>query len=167
MSNLSTEWLRMFAIIVKEKRNKIVIVGASENIGYVCSLLSKGVLGYVLRSATDADLFSAIRAANEGRHFIDPQLSDALTRVLTNAKKREGRSAPILSEREVQVLVAVARGFTNKEIATHLGLSHKTVETYRTRIYDKLGLKKRTDLVAYAIASGLLADDAVQEAFLS
>jgi len=61
-----------------------------------------------------------------------------------------------LSSRELQVLKAIARGFTSHEVAQQLQLSAKTVETYRSRIYEKLGLKTRADLVHYALALGLL-----------
>jgi two-component system response regulator NreC len=150
--------LRTSAKLVEEIGNaRVVAISSNENITYVRSLLTAGVLGYVLRKATEAELFLAIRNAHQGRRYIDPRLSDSLADVLLgkgggSTRGREGR----LSNRELQVLRAIARGFTSQEVAHQLQLSTKTVETYRARIYDKLGLKTRADLVHYAIAVGLL-----------
>ncbi len=136
---------------------RVVVISSNENLTYVRSMLTAGVLGYVLRKASDTELFLAIRSASQGRRFIDPRLSDSLADVLlsrtgSNSRATEGR----LSNRELQVLRAITRGFTSQEVAQQLQLSTKTVETYRSRIYDKLGLKTRADLVHYAIAVGLL-----------
>lgn len=149
--------LRTAAKLLEETANRrIVVISSNENITYVRSMLSSGVLGYVLRKASDTELYLAIRNAHQGRRFIDPRLSDSVADVLMgkakNARGNEGR----LSNRELQVLRAIARGFTSQEVAKQLQLSTKTVETYRARIYDKLGLKTRADLVHYAIAVGLM-----------
>lgn len=150
--------LRMAAHLVEEIPGaRVVAISSNENITYVRSMLTAGVLGYVLRKASDTELFLAVRNAYQGRRFIDPRLSDSLADVLLsrtsgNSRSSEGR----LSNRELQVLRAIARGFTSHEVALQLQLSTKTVETYRSRIYDKLGLKTRADLVHYAIAVGLL-----------
>jgi two-component system response regulator NreC len=137
--------------------SRVVAISSNENISYVRSMLTAGVLGYVLRKASDTELFVAIRSACQGRRFIDPRLSDSLTDLLlgkpaAGSRSKEGQ----LSGRELQVLRAIARGFTSQQVAQQLQLSTKTVETYRSRIYDKLGLKTRADLVHYAMAVGLL-----------
>lgn len=150
--------LRTAAKLVEEIGNaRVVAISSNENLTYVRSLLTAGVLGYVLRKASDSELFLAIRSAHQGRRYIDPRLSDSLTDVLlgkvnNSSRGREGR----LSNRELQVLRAIVRGFTSQEVAQQLQLSTKTVETYRSRVYDKLRLKTRADLVHYAIAVGLL-----------
>ena len=150
--------LRIAAQMAEEVAEaRVVVISSNENITYVRSMLTAGVLGYVLRKASDTELFLAIRNAFQGRRFIDPRLSDSLVGVLLsrtsgNNRSTEGR----LSHRELQVLRAITRGFTSQEVAQQLQLSTKTVETYRSRIYDKLGLKTRADLVHYAIAVGLL-----------
>ena len=151
--------------LLKDKQAKVVVISANENLSYVRSMLAAGVLGYVLRDAGEEELFSAIRSASQGRYFIDPQLSDGLAEVLVNGRTSNGSSATNgLSNRERQVLIATSQGFTSSEIAHQLQLSHKTVETYRARIYEKLGLKTRADLVAYAMATGLLTASKVGEA---
>ncbi len=150
--------LRTAAKLVEQVGHaRVVAISSNENITYIRSTLNAGVLGYVLRKASDAELFLAIRSAYQGRRFIDPRLSDSLADVLLGkvgspATGAQGR----LSKRELQVLRAIARGFTSHEVAEQLQLSTKTVETYRSRIYEKLGLKTRADLVHYAIAVGLM-----------
>ena len=149
--------LRTAAKLVEEAGGaRVVIISSNENISYVRSMLGAGVLGYVLRKASDTDLFVAIRNAYQKRRFIDPRLSDSVADMLlgkdSSAPGREGR----LSNREQQVLRAIARGFTSHEVAEQLRLSTKTVETYRSRIYETLGMKTRADLVHYAMAVGLL-----------
>lgn len=151
--------------LLKDKPAKVVVISANENVAYVRSLLAAGVLGYVLRDASEQELFSAIRSASQGRYFIDPQLSDGLADVLMQGRKHSPAHATgSLSKRERQVLIAIARGFTSQEIAHQLQLSPKTVETYRARIYEKLGLKTRAELVGYAMATGLMTGSEVGEA---
>lgn len=151
--------------LLKDKPAKVVVISANENVAYVRSLLAAGVLGYVLRDASEQELFSAIRSASQGRYFIDPQLSDGLADVLMKGRKDSPAHATGgLSKRERQVLIAIARGFTSQEIAHQLQLSPKTVETYRARIYEKLGLKTRAELVGYAMATGLMTGSEVGEA---
>lgn len=143
--------------LLKNKQAKVVVMSTNENVGYVRSLMAAGVRGYVLRSASAEELFLAIRNAHQGHYFIDPRLSDALAEILVTGRPAESsRAHSSLSRRETQVLAAIARGFTSQEIAHQLQLSHKTVETYRARIYEKLGLRTRAELVGYATATGLL-----------
>jgi two-component system response regulator NreC len=149
--------LRTAAKLVQENTGaQVVVISSNENLTYVRSMLNSGVLGYVLRKASETELFLAIRNAHQGRRYIDPRLSDALTDVLLGRSSGHTRVNERLSNRELQVLRAIVRGFTSQEVAQQLELSTKTVETYRSRIYEKLGLKTRADLVHYAMAVGLL-----------
>ena len=91
-----------------------------------------------------------------GLHF-DPTLaSKALTGRPGDSPGKAGLHAGDLSEREKEVLILLAWGYSNKEIAGDLGLSVKTVETYRVRISEKLGLRSRTEIVQYALRQGWL-----------
>lgn len=138
---------------------RTVVVSNNENVHYVRSLLATGVAGYVLRKASQEELLLAIRHAASGQRYLDPRLSDGMTDILLQAGDHGiSRNSRALSRREAQVLRAVARGFTSSEIGRQLELSSKTVETYRSRIYEKLGLRTRADLVHYAMASGLLEE---------
>jgi two-component system, NarL family, response regulator NreC len=150
--------LRTAAALVKAALPaRTVVVANNENVHYVRSLLATGVMGYVLRQVSQEELMLAIRHARDGLRYIDPRLSDGMADVLLQGEQGAvNRGSRDLSRREAQVLRAVARGFTSSEIGRQLELSSKTVETYRSRIYEKLRLRTRADLVHYAMAVGLL-----------
>jgi two-component system, NarL family, response regulator NreC len=136
----------------------VVILTSNENPSYVKSILATGVRGYVLRSARNDELYEAIRIVYRGKRYIDPRLSDSITEMLLGRAGAVMHKPKVtrLSSRESQVLREIATGFTSKSIAKRLGVSAKTIQTYRARIYDKLELRTRADLVHYAIAHGML-----------
>jgi len=136
----------------------VTVLSSNENPSYVRSLLAMGVKAYVARSASNSELYEAIRTVRRGRRYLDPRLSDSITDMLLGRGNAAIRKPQVkrLSGREVQVLRGVAQGFTTKAIAVKLGVSDRTVQTYRERIYEKLELRTRADLVHYAIAHGML-----------
>ncbi len=136
----------------------VVILSSNENPSYIRSMLATGVKAYVLRSASNSKLYEAIRSAQRGRRYLDPRLSDSIADMLlgTNDTAIRKPRTKRLSGREAQVLRMVAQGFTTKTIAEKLGVSEHTIQTYRERIYNKLELRTRADLVHYAIAHGML-----------
>jgi DNA-binding NarL/FixJ family response regulator len=155
-----TQGLRAAAELLKEApEGRVLVLAANQNLHYVGSLLALGIPGYILRKATAEELFLAVRHIASGRRYLDPRLSDSIGERLGHVKAPAPPtlSRP-LSPREAQVLRAVARGFTSDEIGGQLQLSAKTVETYRGRIYEKLGLHSRADLVHYALAAGLFEE---------
>ena len=113
--------------------------------------LADGADGYVLHRTPPVVLVSAVRAAALGQRLIDPALAGRLVTALAAGR-------PALSPREAAVLARVAQGFANKEIAVHLGVSVKTVETYKARSMEKLGLRSRVDVVRHAYRVGWLAE---------
>jgi two-component system, NarL family, response regulator NreC len=138
-------------------RVRILIVGAGESSTFVRAVLATGALGYILKAATESELFQAVKQVYRGRRFIDLRLERSLSDHLLSpiAMPR----AKHLSRREVQVLRAIALGFTTREISNELNLSEKTVQTYRERVYKKLALHTRADLVHYALAHGMAGWD--------
>ncbi len=140
--------------------SRIIVVSMHDDPAYVRSAMALGAAGYVHKSAADTELVAAIRAVARGRVFIDVGDAATLESILA-PRARHPAQAPIdtLSEREREVLKAVARGYTNQQIADEIGLSVKTVESYRARLMKKLGLKARADLVRVAIELGLLRGD--------
>ena len=140
---------------------KVLVLSMYDDESYLRRALEVGASGYALKRAADTDLLSAIRAVARDEVYLHP----ALTRVLvSDLLKRDPLSpppsrpdAPHLSEREVEVLRLVALGHTNQEIADSLYLSVKTVESYKGRLMEKLGLRGRAALVRYAVEAGLLA----------
>lgn len=152
---------RIAAAIVKAAEPaRAVAVASNENVYYARALLAAGVVAYLLRRAEPEDLHLAVRHAACGQRYLDPRLSNGLAEILLHGKTSKSRARPGgLSRREMQVLRALVRGFTSREIGSELQLSAKTVETYRSRIQEKLGLRRRADLVQYALAAGLLQEE--------
>jgi two-component system response regulator NreC len=120
--------------------------------------MAMGASGYVVKSAADTELLTAIRAVARGRVFVDIQSEGPLESVFGARALKDAKVAPIdtLSDREREVLTEVAKGYTNQQIADRIGLSVKTVESYRARSMQKLGLKDRADLMRLAVESGLI-----------
>ena len=123
---------------------------------YVQEILNAGALGYVLKQSPSAELVDAVRSAASGRRYLDRSLA---ARVAGSMLKARGRSAPaLITDRETEVLRLMALGHSNKEIATQLDLSVKTVEVHKANAMRKLGLAGRTDVVKYALLQGWLRD---------
>jgi two-component system response regulator NreC len=140
---------------------RVLVLTANANVSYARAVFAMGVLGYLLRTASDAELFAALRSVAHGRRFIDAHLDEDVAGVILAANRRSSpRKRGSLSNREQEVLRAIARGLTSHQIAADLALSAKTVDTYRARIYHKLGMHCRSDLVQYALATGLFPDSA-------
>ncbi len=137
---------------------KVLVLTMHDDPSYLRQLLKAGASGYILKKSADADLLSAIRAAHRGEVFLDSSLAAGLVdEVIRPAGPRRPRDAyETLSDREREVLKWVARGHTNQEIADKLFLSVKTIETYRARVAEKLGLRGRAELVRFAMERGLL-----------
>jgi len=137
---------------------RIVVLTMFDDPAYVRAAMAMGAAGYVVKSAADTELISAIRAVARGRVFIDFGSETYLKSVLGDGKTATGEGTPLesLSDREREVLTQVAQGYTNQHTADQLGLSVKTVESYRARLMKKLGLKNRADLVRLAIELGSL-----------
>lgn len=133
----------------------ILTVHAQEK--YLFPVLKAGGAGYVLKSTVDTELLDAIRTVAGGGVFLYP----TATRMLLEdylEQTPETDAYEQLSEREREVLKLLALGHTAAQAADQLALSPKTVETYRTRIMQKLNLHNRADLVRYALARGLLSE---------
>src|SRR5262249_12082981 len=138
---------------------RVLIVTMHEDPESVRIALVSGAAGFILKNAAGGELLAAIRAVHQGRTYVDPTLAGTAWRGVFGAVARAGRSGPgaLLSPREVDVLRQLALGFTNKEVATRLAVSIKSVETYRARLSEKLGLSGRAELVRYALENGVVA----------
>lgn len=145
---------------------RVLVVSMHDDPAYVRAALAMGAAGYVVKSAADAELVTAIRSVRAGRLFVDARgvegvgsagFGDVGMTGPRGAVAGPGES-PIaqLSEREREVLVGVAQGHTSAAMADRLGLSVKTVESYRARMMQKLNLRSRADVVRLAMESGLL-----------
>jgi two-component system response regulator NreC len=137
----------------------ILTVHAQER--YLFPVLKAGAAGYVLKSTIDTELIEAIRTVARGEAFLYPSATRmVLEDYLAHLGGGEQDAYEQLSDREREVLKLIALGHTAGEIAERLALSPKSVETYRARIMQKLGLHSRAALVRYALARGLLTESA-------
>jgi two-component system response regulator NreC len=139
----------------------VLVLTMHEDPSYLRAALAAGASGYVAKSAVDGDLLAAIRSVAQGRTFVTMNLSDRGTHQVLGDQPTRTESPPrvpvkLLSSREQEVLKLLAQGYTNKEAGTQLCLSVKTIETYRARLAEKLGLRSRADLTRYALEIGLL-----------
>jgi two-component system response regulator NreC len=146
-----------------EPSPRVLILTMHDDPAYFRSAFLAGATGYVVKSAADVEVLTAIRAVHRGRTFADltgPR-SPARGHSATSATQARPAAAlrKLLSRREAEVLRLVAQGHTHQEIADQLTLSIKTVETYRKRLYEKLELKSRAQLFRFAFESGLLDRD--------
>lgn len=137
---------------------RVIMLTVHAEEAYLLKALQAGASGYVHKSSADRELMGAIRAANRGDVFLYPS---AVKRLLTEylrgiRKESDTDRLEVLTERERQVLQFTAEGFSNQEIANKLVLSPKTVDTYRQRIMEKLDLHHRSELIRYALKTGLL-----------
>jgi len=152
--------------IVRDCRNtRVLVLTMHDDPAYLRSALAAGASGYLLKRAVDAELIAAIRAVHRGGTFVDPRLASILVQdVLAKGKAKAGSKGAgnILSKRELQVLGLVARGYTSAEVAKLIFVGVKTVETYRARIFEKLGLQTRRDLIRFAVQLGLLTPEALE-----
>jgi DNA-binding NarL/FixJ family response regulator len=130
---------------------QVIALTRHSELGYVQQLLQAGARGYVLKRASSEDLLSAIRAVAAGGTYLDSELSHQPTSAHLG---QNGGVRVELSEREIDVVRLTAHGYSNKEIAAQLDISVKTVDTYKSRAMDKLGLYNRADLVRYALKLG-------------
>lgn len=136
----------------------ILTVHAQER--YLFPVLKAGAAGYVLKSTADTQLIDAIRTVAKGGAFLYPGATRMLLEDYVHRQESGDipGSAELLSAREQEVLTLCALGYTASQIGDQLALSPKTVETYRTRMMQKLELHSRAELVKYALAHGLLEE---------
>ncbi|MCE7948592.1 MAG: DNA-binding response regulator [Chloroflexi bacterium CFX4] len=138
---------------------RILVLTMHDDEGYLRQALRSGAAGYVLKKAVDSELIAAVRAVLRGEIYVHPAMTRLLLEdVLPSTSTPDSDPWATLSDREREVLILVARGYTSAEIAERLNLSPKTVETYRGRGMEKLNLRSRAALVQFALAHNLLND---------
>jgi two-component system response regulator NreC len=136
--------------------SKVLILTMHAESQYLLPLLEAGGAGYVLKSGADTELIEAIRTVHRGEVFLYPAATKLLVDGYRDRSAREEDPYDGLTEREREVLKLVAEGYSGTEIAERLVISPKTVDTYRERIMQKLGLRHRYELVRYALRKGML-----------
>lgn len=138
----------------------VLFLTMHEEEAYLRKALAVGAAGLCPKSAADSELLAALRAVARGNVYVHPSHTRALVEgMLPHSPIEQAPPRVALSDRETEVLRLVALGHTNQQVADALFLSVKTVETYRARVMDKLGLRSRAALVRYAMQAGLLSDE--------
>jgi DNA-binding NarL/FixJ family response regulator len=135
---------------------RVLALTAYEDTSYVRRLLEAGACGYVLKRAAPRVLVEAIRTVAAGGVYLDPTIAGSVVDGYVGMRRHSAPS--VLSEREEAVMRLIAQGYSNKEVAAQLEISVKTVETYKSRSMEKLGLESRVDLVRFAVRQGWLTD---------
>jgi DNA-binding NarL/FixJ family response regulator len=144
------------AILQRDAKCRVIVLSMYAEREYVRRALKAGAAGYVVKRSAAKELVDAIRAVHAGQRYLSPRVADVVIDDYT-----EERDDPLarLSAREREVLQLLAEGRTGAEIAQRLSLSQKTVETYRARLVEKLGIRDVAGLVRFAIQRGLVSLD--------
>jgi DNA-binding NarL/FixJ family response regulator len=147
-------------IVAKGLPVKVLILTMHVEEDYLIPLIEAGAAGYLVKSAADRELIDAVRAVAHGDMYVRPSAGRILAKNLTkkDPAKEERERFDKLTERERDVLKLVAQGFSAPEIGERLFISPKTVDTYKQRIQEKLGLSHRSDYVQLALKLGLLSN---------
>lgn len=134
---------------------RVLALTVRQDLAYVRQMMSAGARGYILKLTKPSDFLQAVRTVAKGGIHIDPHVN--LKTVTVNpliAKSVDQRLA--LTNREIELIQLVVHGYSNKEIAERLDVSVKSIETYKTRIMEKLGFRSRVQLIQFAIHQGWL-----------
>lgn len=135
---------------------RLVVVSGYDDEYRVTEALRAGAQGYLLKTVPIEDILAGIREAAAGGAPLSPKLTEGVLRAMRRPSRGGSGAIDVLTAREIQVLRLFASGRSTREVATSLGISPKTVETHRIRIYDKLGCKGVVDLTRIAVRSGLV-----------
>ena len=134
---------------------RVLILSMHDNTEYVLESVRAGAHGYILKDTAATELRDAIHAVRRGESYFSPPVARRLSAVVRGAVEEEDLLGQ-LTARERQVLVGVAQGRTNREIALELGISHRTVETHRESLMKKLGIRTVAGLTRVALEAGLI-----------
>jgi len=145
-------------ILEENPATKVLILTQYGNKEYVLPLLEAGAAGYVLKQAADTDLIKAIRSVYRGDSFLYPPIAKMVLEAYVS-EEQPPDPYDTLTAREREILVLVAQGYSNREIADILHISPKTVDVHRTRFMKKLDLHSVAEVTRYAIRHGLLDPD--------
>jgi DNA-binding NarL/FixJ family response regulator len=145
------------AVLEHDPKCRVIVLSMYAEREYVRRALKAGAMGYVVKRSAAKEVVEAIRAAHIGQRFLSPRVAD----VMLEDFAADGEEDPLarLSAREREVLQLIAEGRTGAQIAERLSLSQKTVETYRARLIEKLGIRDVAGLVRFAIQRGLVSLD--------
>jgi len=137
---------------------KILVLTAHAEEEYLVPVVDAGASGYLTKTSADTDLIEAVKVVARGQVYLPPKAAALLLRRYKKSDEADDPGLHDLSSREQEVLALTAGGFSSREIGKKLFISPKTVDTYRARITEKLGLTHRSELVRFALRVGLLSE---------
>ncbi|HRF46472.1 MAG TPA: response regulator transcription factor [Anaerolineales bacterium] len=140
---------------------RVVVLSMHTQREFVLQAIARGCAAYVPKATAHTSLVEAIQAVRRGERFLHPKVASVLIESF-GGDMSEIQQFQALSERERDVLQQTAWGFNSREIGAKLALSPKTVETYRQRAMEKLGLEHRADLIRFALKAGILGEHGPQ-----
>lgn len=134
---------------------KVLILTVHNEMEYLMKAVDIGVDGYILKDSESSELKKAIKAVRNGENYIQPSLIPALNSQLLNRDTDKDKIS-LLTNRELEVLVQVANGMFNKEIATNLNISERTVKNHISNIFKKIDVSDRTQAAVFAIKNNII-----------
>jgi len=135
---------------------KVILLSVHGDPAFIQSAISLGADGYILKNGRVAEIVTAIRETMQGGSYFSPAIAREIVERLRSPRPETDDPFSLLSAREREILNRIADGLSAKEVAVDLGVSTKTVEAHRTSLMRKLGVKKATELVRYALRHGLI-----------
>lgn len=135
---------------------RVLILSMHNNAEYVLESVRAGAHGYLLKDTAATELRTAIRAVCQGESYFSPPVASRLSAAVRGERDQRPAGLEQLTAREREVLLGVAQGRTNKEIATELHISHRTVETHRESLMRKLQIRTVAELTRFALGAGIL-----------
>jgi len=146
-------------VLKKMKENqskvKVLILTVHNELEYLMNAVDIGVEGYIMKDSESSELKNAIRAVRDGENYIQPSLIPALNHQLLSRDVDKEKVAS-LTNRELEVLIQVANGMFNKEIATNLNISERTVKNHISNIFKKIEVSDRTQAAVFAIRNNII-----------
>ena len=140
---------------VEDSKVRVLILTVHNEMDYLMKAVDIGVDGYILKDSESAELKKAIKAVRDGENYIQPSLIPALNSQLLNRDTDKDKIS-LLTNRELEVIVQVANGMFNKEIATNLNISERTVKNHISNIFKKIDVSDRTQAAVFAIKNNII-----------
>ncbi len=134
----------------------VLVLTAYDDDPYVMAVLQAGANGYVLKTASPAEIVQAVRDVDEGKSALDPAIAQKFMRYVSGQRPSRGSEYEALTDRELEVLALAGKGYTNKAIGIQLGISDRTVQGHLAKTYSKLQAGSRTEAVMRAVSLGLI-----------
>lgn len=135
---------------------RILVLTQHENKEYIMPLLQAGAVGYISKRARAQEVLQAIRTVHATGAYLPPEIASRVVTALAESQDAHATNSILLTEREIQIVRLIAEGLSSRQIAERLSISVKTVDTHRSNIMEKLGVRNSAELIKYAIREGIL-----------